>query len=113
MQTNKELAIEEAGRIWRATVGDLANMKKRIRAEAEAQIEAETLRRQREAACAIHIALEAGASKASIRKVTTKDHWGFESYVELGEHLNLMDPADVQRLRPARAMTNSAGAEGR
>lgn len=84
---NTEQAIEEAGRVWRSTVGELNEVKKRIRAEAEAQIEAETKERREAAARAIHYALDHGASKVKLRQVTTKDHWDFESYVTLGTEL--------------------------
>jgi hypothetical protein len=84
---NKEQAVSEAGRVWRTNIAPINDLRKRIRAEAEAQIEAEVKRRKEVAARAIGEALEAGASKASLRKVTTSDHWGFEEYVVLVQQL--------------------------
>lgn len=84
---NTEQSIQEAGRIWRKTVGDVFAMKKRVRAEAEAQIEHEVEVRRIEAARVIHYALDHGATKTALRKMTTKDHWDFESYVDFGNEL--------------------------
>ncbi|MGN6325784.1 hypothetical protein [Pseudolysinimonas sp.] len=84
---DKLRAIAEAGRVWRANIADLAEMRERIRAEAERQIEEETARRRAVAAAAIHEAIESGASKAALRAETTKDHWDFEAYVDLGKEL--------------------------
>lgn len=88
---DKQTAIEDAGRVWRNTVAEIPDLKKRIRAEAEARIEAETLARKKEAARAIHAARDAGATKAALRQVTTKDHWNFEGYIDLGERLAAED----------------------
>lgn len=84
---DKEQAIEEARRVWAKNITPLNDLKKRIREEAEAEIQRETERRREEAARAIHVARDAGATKVSLREVTTKDHWDFESYVKLGEEL--------------------------
>lgn len=84
---DKEQAIEEARRVWAKNITPLPELKKRIREEAEAEIERETTRRREEAARAIQAARDAGATKVSLRNVTTKDHWDFESYVDLGEKL--------------------------
>jgi hypothetical protein len=83
----KDRAVQEAGRIWRDNITLLPELKKRIREEAESEIERETARRRAEAARAIQAARDLGASKMSLREVTTKDHWDFESYVKLGEEL--------------------------
>jgi hypothetical protein len=84
---NKLTAIEEAGRVWRENIVPLPDLKKRIRAEAEARIELEVESRRAAAARAIQAARDAGATKTSLREVTTKDHWDFEGYVALGEEL--------------------------
>jgi hypothetical protein len=84
---DKEQAIREAGRIWRRSVAEIPELKRRIRAEAEAEIEREVERRKAEAAQAIHYARDRGATKASLRAQTTKDHYDFEEYVALGEEL--------------------------
>jgi N-acetylmuramic acid 6-phosphate (MurNAc-6-P) etherase len=84
---NKEQAILEAGRVWQANMADVNALKKRIRAEAEAQIEREVKARREAAARAIRFAFDQGATKTALRSVTTKDHWDFESYLELGEEL--------------------------
>lgn len=82
-----EQSIADAGRVWSKTVGDIPALKKRIRARAEARIEELVAERRAEAAKAIHCALCHGATKTALREVTTKDHRGFEEYVELGEEL--------------------------
>ncbi|WP_025157241.1 hypothetical protein [Leifsonia aquatica] len=84
---DKEQAIDEAGRVWRNSVAELPALKKRIRAEAEARIAEETEARRKEAAIAIQFALDAGASKAALRRVTTKDYRDFEGYVELAQQV--------------------------
>lgn len=84
---NKEQSINEAGRIWNNTVGELNELKKRIRADAEAEIERETATRRAQAARAIKYARDRGATKTALRAVTTSDHYGFEEYVILGEEL--------------------------
>ena len=84
---DKMQALVEAGRVWQATVAEIPALKKRIREEAEELIEREVARRQKEAAKAIQVARDAGASKASIREMTTKAHWDFEGYIALGEAL--------------------------
>lgn len=81
---NKTEAIAEVERIWTENIPGLAEMRRRVRAEAEARIEAETQRRRELAARAIHYALDRGASKTALRKITTSDHWGFAGYVDLG-----------------------------
>lgn len=84
---DKQQAIDEAARVWRNSVGELQALKKRIRAEAEARIAEETETRRREAAVAIQFALDMGASKTALRAVTTKNHYDFEGYVELAQHV--------------------------
>jgi hypothetical protein len=84
---NKDQSIEEAGRVWRNAITPIPELKKRIRQEAEATIESEIARRREVAARAIHYALDHGATKTALRKVTTKDHYGFEEYVDLGVEL--------------------------
>ena len=84
---NKEQSIREAGRIWANTVAELPELKKRIRAAAEAEIERETELRRAEAARAIKYARDRGATKVALRGVTTKDHHDFESYIALGAEL--------------------------
>jgi hypothetical protein len=84
-------STDMAGLVWSSTMAELPALKRAIRAEAEAKIEAEAKECREVAARAIHDALKAGASKASLRKVTTKDHWGFEAYVDLGEELARRD----------------------
>lgn len=88
---NKDQSIEEAGRIWRNNITDIPAIRKQIREEAEARVEAEiaaleTVRRTA-AARAIHYALDHGATKTALRKVTTMDFWDFKVYVDLGEEL--------------------------
>lgn len=85
---DKEQAIQEAGRVWNIQIAPINDLKKRIRAEAEAQIEREVKARREAAARAIAFAHDQGASKASLRKVTTKDHWDFEGYLALGHELS-------------------------
>ncbi len=64
-----------------------------MRAEAEARLEAEIEAmeppRREAAARAIHYALDHGATKTALRKVTTSDPYGFEGYVDLGKKLAL------------------------
>jgi hypothetical protein len=84
---NKLEAIEEAGRVWRHNIAPIPDLKRRIRAEAEAEIEREVERRRAAAARAIQAARDAGASKVSLREVTTKNHYDFEAYVAFGEEL--------------------------
>lgn len=85
--TKKDSAIQEAGRVFRINMGELNAVKRRIRAEAEAQIERETKARREASARAIHAAFELGATKAALREVTTKDHHGFAGYLSLGAQL--------------------------
>lgn len=80
-------SINEAGRVWSSTVAGIPEFKRRVRAEAEALIAQEVEERRNRAAKAIHRALESGATKTALRAVTTKDHWGFEEYVTLGNEL--------------------------
>lgn len=87
VRTSKDRAIQEAGRVWRANMADINELKRRIRAEAEAQIEREVRARREAAARAIHDARDVGATKTALREVTTKDHYDFESYVALGAQL--------------------------
>jgi hypothetical protein len=84
---NKEQSIQEARRVWDNNVGSLNALKRRIREEAEEQIEREVKARREAAARAILFAYDQGATKTALRAVTTKDHWDFESYLELGEEL--------------------------
>jgi len=84
---NTQQSIEEAGRVWSRTVAEIPALKKRIRAEAEARIDAEINGQRSAAARAIHYALDHGATKRALHKVTTTDHWDFESYVDLGRAL--------------------------
>ncbi len=84
---NKELAIIEAGRVWQVNMVALNGVKRRIRAEAEAQIEREVKVRREAAARAILYAYDQGATKTALRQVTMKDHWDFASYLELGTEL--------------------------
>jgi F0F1-type ATP synthase membrane subunit b/b' len=84
---DKEQAIREAGRIWNKSVAELPELKKRIRAEAEAQIDREVEQRRAAAARAVKYARDRGATKVALREVTTKDHRDFESYVKLGDEL--------------------------
>lgn len=84
---NKEQAIREAGRVWQNNMAPLNELKRRIRAEAEAQIEREVKLRREAAALAILFAYDQGATKAALREVTTKDHHGFQAYLTLGEEL--------------------------
>ena len=73
---DKEQAVLEAGRVFRANMGDVNALKRRIRARAEQAIEREVKIRQEAAARAIHFAYEMGATKSALREVTTKDHRG-------------------------------------
>ena len=84
---DKEQAVLEAGRVFRANMGDVNALKRRIRARAEQAIEREVKIRQEAAARAIHFAYEMGATKSALREVTTKDHRGFQAYLSLGEQL--------------------------
>jgi hypothetical protein len=84
---NKEQSIQEAGRVWHSTVAEIPALKRRIRAEAEAEIKREVKERREAAAIAIHYARDRGATKVSLRHVTTRDHNSFEEYVALGNEL--------------------------
>lgn len=92
MLMDKEQAVSEAGQVWLATVAQIPAIKAKVREEAEALIETETKRRREAAAKAIYAAREAGATKVSLREVTTKDHWDFEDYLKLGEELAKNNP---------------------
>lgn len=93
---DKDQAINEAGRVFRTSMGTLNEVKRRIRAEAEARVEFETKTRREAAARAIHYAWEQGATKAALREVTTKDHHGFQAYLDLGIELARQDAAKEQ-----------------
>jgi predicted membrane chloride channel (bestrophin family) len=84
---DKDQAIQEARRVWINTMGQLNAVKRRIRVEAEEQIERETKQRREIAARAIFFAYEQGATKTALRAVSTKDHHDFASYITLGEEL--------------------------
>jgi len=96
---NKEQSIREAERVWANNITVLNALKRRIRAEAEAEIERELAQRKAAAARAIHYAREQGASKTALREVTTKDHYDFESYITLGEQLSLEDRRAARRVK--------------
>lgn len=83
----KDEAIEQVRKTWDENIRPINALKKQIRAEAEAKIEAEVAERRAKAALAINAALEAGVPKVAIREVTRKDHNGFEEYVTLGAKL--------------------------
>lgn len=105
LMNNKEAAVQKVKEVWKATEEGQdsrkihAEIRKEVeqrvyaplRAAVEAEVEAkftEALTAARkERAEAIVFALGQGASKASLRKVTTSDHWGFEAYVDLGQKL--------------------------
>ncbi|MBG6106604.1 hypothetical protein [Frigoribacterium sp. CG_9.8] len=91
---NTHQAIEEAGRVWRSTITPIPEVKKRIRREAEEKIEREIAERREVAARAINYAIDHGATKVALRKVTTKDHYGFEEYVSLGAELAREEAAE-------------------
>ena len=94
LDMNTAQSIEEARRVWDTNIASIPAIRKRRREEREDAIrredaELEELIRTRRvaAALAIYYALDHGASKTALREVTTKDHYGFESYVTLGVEL--------------------------
>jgi predicted membrane chloride channel (bestrophin family) len=87
MTMEKDQSIQEARRVWSSTMGQVNEVKRRIRIEAEAQIEREIKQRRETAARAIFFAYEQGATKTALREVSTKDHHDFASYITLGEEL--------------------------
>lgn len=105
LMNNKEAAVQKVKEVWAATepAHDSRQLQNEIRKEVEervygplrAAVEAEIkekfdaalLAERKERARAIVCALGQGASKASLRKVTPSDHWGFEAYVDLGQKL--------------------------
>ncbi|MET3770373.1 hypothetical protein ABIB15_003085 [Marisediminicola sp. UYEF4] len=66
-------AIQEAGRVWRENITDIPAIRRKLRAEAEAKIEADVAElvetRRVAAAKAIHYAIDHGATKTALRKV--------------------------------------------
>lgn len=86
--------VERAEEVWKARVAEIPKLRKQAKegiaretARIEAELGKDVARRQADAARAIHAALEAGATKTALRKVTTSDHYGFEGYVERGAKL--------------------------
>jgi hypothetical protein len=88
---DKLTAIAEAARVWRQEITPIVQVRKRLREEykrrLEEAIESENRSRRETAARAIGAALDAGASKAALYQVTTKDYWAFEEYVNLAREL--------------------------
>ena len=87
---DKEEAVEMVRTVWIDNIKDLVALRKQLRVDTQARLEAEleaiTQARRDAAAEAIRAALEAGASKKALRKVTT-DSSDFESYVARGAEL--------------------------
>jgi hypothetical protein len=83
----REIYPVKVGEVWESSACEFEKAKERILAEAQAQIEALKLERKELVARAIHEAVQAGVPKVALREVTTKDHYSFEGYVELGAKL--------------------------
>ncbi|MBC7594930.1 MAG: hypothetical protein H7288_13500 [Kineosporiaceae bacterium] len=88
---NTKQAIEATQQVWKENMSELTALKRDIRKAALDDMEselAEITRVRREAAArAIYYAIDHGATKTALRKVTTSDHWNFESFVDLGIEL--------------------------
>lgn len=79
----QEGLIQQVGRKWLSYKAEVAGMEKRIRKRVEAEMQGALSASQIEVAEAARVALEGGATKVALRKVTSKHPGALESLLAL------------------------------
>ncbi|MBG6106601.1 hypothetical protein [Frigoribacterium sp. CG_9.8] len=78
-----DAAVENAGRKWIAYKIEMLGLESRVRARIEADMEAAISGHSLEVARALRAALDIGATKVALRKVTSKNPGTIESFLAL------------------------------
>lgn len=103
--------VDRAGKEWVRHKELLAGVEARVRARVEAEMAEERKQSALKVSLAMQAAIEGGATKAALHRVTTRDFRTFKSFFELADEVAQPADAEIDAVEPGAAAEWSAAWE--